>query len=110
MASCAAAAFTDDSDGVGVVHEEPGTVLVADLDDAGQVRDITAHAEHAVNDDEAGLILAYPPEDRIEMPRAVVIEAHHLTLCQSAAVVNAGVIRFIDDSDRAAADERRDRA
>src|SRR4029453_3918983 len=33
------------------------------------------------------------------MSGAVVVEAHHLALSQSAPVVNTGVIRFIDNSD-----------
>ena len=93
---------------MGVVYQKPGSVLAADIDDAWEVSDITAHAEHAVDYHKTGLILAYPDESGIEVSGAIVVEADHLAVGQTAAVINAGVVGLIDNSDRSAADKRGD--
>ena len=77
-------------------------MALAHLDDRGEVGDVAAHAEDAVDDYEAGLVLIQAAEDRVQMPGVVVTEAQHLTLRQPAGVVDAGVIRFVDDSHGAA--------
>ena len=97
IAGRAPAAFADGPKTVGIVHHDPGAVLLRQSDDVGQVRDVAAHAEHAVGDDQGprgfGDLLQTP----LQIRHVVVPVAEHLAEAEPGAVVDAGMVLPIQD-------------
>ena len=97
MAGRAPAAFADGAEAVGVVHHDPGAVLSGQTHDIGQVRDVTAHGEHAVGDDQGSGGLGHLLQAPLQVRHVVVLVAEHLAEAEPGAVVDAGVVLPIQD-------------
>ncbi len=110
MAAGAAAADSEDADGVGVVDHEAGVVALADVDNRGQLGDVAAHAVDAVDDDEGCLALGHAPQGLLQVVGLVVAEAVDLAVGELGAVVDAGVVAFVDDGRGVAIDQGGDGA
>jgi hypothetical protein len=80
-----------------VINEKPGMVAAADISYRWKVRNIAAHAEYAIDDHEAGLLLTHLPQYGVQMFGVVVVKTQHLTVRQLTAVIDARVIRLVDN-------------
>ena len=103
-------ASAEDSDRVGVVHVNAGAVRLADGDELGQIDDVAAHGEYAVDDDEDAFVLGNLREDAVQLIEVSVHEALHLAVAELAAVDDAGMVFLVHDYDVVSPDQRGNRA
>src|SRR2546422_168936 len=82
----------------------------ASFDDARQIGDIAAHAVDAVDDYEAAFPARDPLEDGVQVAGVVVLKAYGLSVGELGAVVDAGVVRLVDNRYGALIEERGDGA
>ncbi|MNX87941.1 hypothetical protein D3C86_1198950 [compost metagenome] len=110
MIDRAAALVPEDARRVGVIDHDDGLVLLGDLDDVRQRRDVPVHREDAVGDDQGAAVVAL---DLVEHPAQVrhvlVLEDGDLGAAQAAAVDDARVVELVGDDHVLLAEHRRDR-
>ena len=83
--------------GVGVVHHDQRVVLVSEVADALQVRDIPVHGEHAVGGDELDPAALSLLQLGVEVVHIVVLIAEPLGLAETDAVDDGGVVELVGD-------------
>ena len=97
IAGRAASALADHAQAVGVVHHDPGAVLLRQAADLRQVGDVSAHGENAVGDDQAALVFGHPLQLGLQVGHVVMLISQHLAVAQAAGVVKAGVVLLVHD-------------
>ena len=110
MAGGAAAALAQHTQTVGVVHHDPGAVLLRQSADLRQLGNIAAHGEHAVGDDQRARRLRHLLQALLQLRHVAVAIAQHLAVGQLAPGVNAGVVLTVADDVVVAAHQRGDDA
>ena len=92
-----AAAAADHAERVGVVHHDARPVAFGKRHDLGQLRDIAAHREHAVRDDQRAGALRHLFQLRLKPVHVGVVIAQHLAVAELAAVVDRSVVLLVAD-------------
>ena len=96
---------------MGIVDEQCRTVVLLELDDPGQWRDVTVHAEHRVGDDEhAASGPARTRELALEIIEVAVRVPQDLGAGKPAAVDDARMVEPVGDNGRVTVEQRGDRA
>jgi hypothetical protein len=103
----AAAVLAEDAQAVGVVHHEPGTVAVLELDDLGQRRNVALHREHTVDHDDLALVGRRGGELLGEIFHVVVAVLVAAPEAEAAAVDDARVVEAIEKGDVVALEQAR---
>jgi hypothetical protein len=102
MVGGAAASGADDAEGMSVVEEEAGPVLLQQGEHLRQPQDLPLGTEHPVGDDQGTLVRGQVVEAALQALGVVVLVANHAgarRLPQPHAVVDAGVVVPINDRD-----------
>jgi hypothetical protein len=108
----AAAGLADGAEGMGLIDEEEGAVLLLELDDPGEAGLVAVHAEDAVHGDEDALdaLVAGLTEPALQVLQVVVPEGADLAAGHAAAVLDAAVGVLVQDRPVAGAEEGGDDA
>ena len=92
-----------------LVEQQPGGVLLLQLDQRRQVDDVAVHREQALGDDQRVLVLAAMlAHQRVEVIKVVVVEHDHFALRRAAAGDDRVVGEFVEEDDTAVAHDVRD--
>ena len=97
MIGSSASVTADDSQSVGVVHQDVGVVLLRQGHDLRQRGDVAFHRVDAVYRDEFGGVLRGDAEFLLEAAHVVVRELEGLAEAKARAVDDAGVIQGVEE-------------
>ena len=91
------AAFSQDTQSMGIIHHDPGPVLFGQAHYFWQFSNIAAHAEYAIGDNKTAGGLRYLLQLALQILHIGMVEAQHFAVAQLAAIVDAGMVFFIAD-------------
>ena len=97
VAGRATAALAQNAQPVGVVHHDPGPILLGQSADLRQLGDVAAHGEHAVGDDQRAVLLRHTLQHLLQLGHVAVAVAQHLAVAQLAAGVDGRVVLPVAD-------------
>ncbi len=96
---------THKADGVGIVHHHQGVVLLGEVADGFQRRQVAVHGEHTVGDDDPAPGILRLNEPGLELRHVLVGVAEPLGLAEPDAVDDGGVVESVGDDGVLGAEE-----